>query len=149
MRPLLLASTVFLLALVFATSAAPQGEEEGADQPARALAIQALAILEQGGSHEEAMAKLELAGQAEDKEGVKPPVLEEAMAALEAEDPARGEELLKTAFTSENIHVVGVTVPPGLKTARVAAGIAGGGVLLLAGFGLVRRRRLDRRAGAA
>jgi hypothetical protein len=145
MRPLLVAATAVLIALALVAPAASQDEVA---QPAKALAIQALAILEQGGSHEEAMEKLVLAAEAEDKEGVRPEVLEEAMAALEAEDPARGEELLKTAFTGENVHVVGVTVRPGIETARVAAGVAGGLILLLAVFGLARRARIDRRLGA-
>lgn len=153
MRHVLVAATAALLALALVAPAASHGDEDGGGQPAKALAIQALAILEQGGahegSHEEAMEKLELAAEAEDKEGVKPEVLEEAMAALEEDDPARGEELLKTAFTGENVHVVGVTVRPGIETARLAAGIAGVVVLALAALGLLRRRRLDRRAGSA
>ena len=148
MRPLLFAATTVLLALAFVAPAASSGTEDEVTQPAKALAIQALAILEQGGSYEEAMAKLALAAKAKDKGGVRPEVLEEAMAALEAKDSARGEELLNTAFTGENIHVVGVTIRPVNETARVAAGVAGGLILLLAVFGLTRRARLDRRLGA-
>ena len=71
------------------------------------------------------------------------------VAALEAEEPVRAEELLKTAFTGEDIHVVGVTFRPSIKTARVAAGIAGGVVATLGLLGLMLRRRADRRTGAA
>jgi hypothetical protein len=148
MRRLLFAATAVLLALAFVAPAASTGGAEEVAQPAKALAIQALAILEQGGSHEQAMERLTLAAEAEDKEGVMPQVLEEAMAALEAEDPVRGEELLKTAFTGENVHVVGVTVRPGSNTARVIAGVAGGLILLLAVFGLARRARIERRLDA-
>ena len=139
---------VLVLALASAAPAWADEPEEVENQPARAFAIQALAILEQGGSHEEAMEKLEHALEAEDTDGVKPDALETALTALEEERPDDAERLLLAAFTDENVHVVGVTIRPGSETARVAAGIAGVAVLVLAVTGLVRRRRADRRFAA-
>ena len=137
-----------LVALALAAPAWADEPEEVENQPARALAIQALAILEQGGSHEEAMEKLEHALEAEDTEGVKPEALEAALAALEEEQPDEAERLLLAAFTGENVHVIGVTFRPGIETARVAAGIAGGVLVALAILGLLHQRRADRRLTA-
>jgi hypothetical protein len=150
MRRLAVTGVTVVLWLVLAGAALADEPKEAENQPARALAIQALAILEQGLAHEEAMEKLEHAVEAEDQEGVNRDALEEALTALEAEEPARAEELLQTSvFTDENIHVVGVTVRPGSGAARGAAGIAGALVIALAAFGLVRRGRADRRRDAA
>jgi hypothetical protein len=145
-RPAVVA--VLVLALASAAPAPADEPEEVENQPARAFAIQALAIIEQGGSHEEAMEKLEHALEAEDTEGVNPDALETALTALEEERPDDAERLLLAAFTDENVHVVGVTVRLGSETARLAAGIAGGVVLGIAVAGLVRRRRVDRRFAA-
>jgi len=143
---LVLASALFL---AVATPARANEPMAGDGQPAKALAIQALAILEQGLSQTEAMEKVDLALEAKHQEGVKADVLERAKSALEAGDPGQARQLLQTAFTGTNIHVVGLTVRPGIESVRVAAGIAGGAVLALAALGLLRRQRVDRRVPTA
>lgn len=87
-------------------------------------------------------------GQVVALEGVRTEELETALAALEEERPDDAERILLAAFTDENVHVVGVTIRPGSKTARVAAGIAGVAVLALAVAGLLGRRLADRRHAA-
>ena len=149
MRRLVVTGVTIVLGLVLAGAALGDESMEAENQPAKALAIQALAILEQGLAHEEAMEKLTHAVEAEDQEGVNRKPLKEALTALEAEEPDRAEELLQTSvFTDENIHLVGVTFRPGSGAARIAAGIAGSIVIVLAALGLIRRRRADRRLGA-
>ncbi len=149
MRRLAVTGVTIVLGLVLAGAARADEPIEAENQPARALAIQALAILEQGLAHEEAMEKLEHAVEAEDQEGVNREALEEAFTALEAEEPDRAEQLLLTSvFTDEDIHVVGITFRPGSGATRFAAGIAGALVIGLAALGLIRRGRADRRLGA-
>lgn len=143
-----LLAALLVAALVLAAPALASAPDEATEaMPAEALAIQALSLLEQGGDHEEAMERLELAVEAEDQHGVRPEVLAAALEALEEDEPARAEELLKTAFTEEDIHLVGVTFRPSIETARVAAGIAGGVLAALALLGLLQRRRVDRSLG--
>ena len=149
MRRLVVTGATMVLGLVLAGAALSDESMEAENQPAKALAIQALAILEQGMAHEEAMEKLEHAVEAEDQDGVNGGALKEALAALKAEEPDRAEKLLQTSgFTDENIHLVGVTFRPGSGAARIAAGIAGSIVIVLAALGLIRRQRADRRLGA-
>ena len=149
MRRLVVTGVTMVLGLVLAGAALSDESMEAENQPAKALAIQALAILEQGMAHEEAMEKLEHAVEAEDQDGVNGGALKEALAALKAEEPDRAEKLLQTSgFTDENIHLVGVTFRPGSGAARIAAGIAGSIVIVLAALGLIRRQRADRRLGA-
>jgi hypothetical protein len=149
MRRLVVTGFTIVVGLVLAGAALADEPMEAENQPAKALAIQALAILEQGLAHEEAMEKLEHAVEAEDQEGVNPEALKEAFTALEAEEPDRAEELLQTSvFNDENIHLVGVTFRPGSGATRIAAGTAGTIVIGLAALGLIRRRRADRRLGS-
>lgn len=149
MRRLAVTGVTIVLGLVLAGAALGDESMEADNQPAKALAIQALAILEKGLAHEEALEKLTHAVEAKDQEGVNRKPLEEALTALEAEEPDRAEELLQTSvFTDENIHLVGVTFRPGSGAARIVAGIAGTVVIGLAALGLLRRRRADRHLGA-
>lgn len=107
--------------------------------PASVLALQALSVLEQGLSHEEALERLELAVESGDQEGVDMRVVREALAALQQEEPDRAEALLKTAFPEQE-HVIGVTFRPSVETARIVAGVVGGVLVALAVLGLLRGR---------
>ena len=145
------ALTVGLAAvLALATPAwADEGmEEQGAEaEPARALALQALALLEQGRAHEEAEGKLDSALAAEDQGGVDLRALRAAHEALHREAAAEAERLLQDAFPGGGEHVVGVTYRPGSEAALVVSGIAGSLLLGAAALGLVRCREADTRYG--
>ncbi len=150
MKALLVAVLGSLVLALTPVAWASEGmEEENAAQTAKALSLQALAILEQGLAHEEATEKLDLALEAEDQDGVDLRALRAAHSALHEEDAAAAERLLQHAFAGEASHLVGVTYRPEIGWAQVAAGIAGGVVLVLGALGLVRRSRADRRYGAA
>lgn len=121
-------------------------EEQGARaEPARALTLQALALLEQGRAHEEAEERLDAALAAEDKGGVDLRALRAAHEALHREAVAEAEQLLQGAFPGGGEHVVGVTYRPGSETALVLAGVFGSLLLGAAALGLVRRGRADAR----
>lgn len=123
-------------------------EERGAQaEPARALTLQALSLLEQGRAHEEAEERLDLALEAEDKGGVDLRALRAAHEALHREEAAEAERLLQDAFPGGGEHVVGVTYRPGSESALVISGIAGSLLLVAAALGLVRRRATDSRYG--
>lgn len=141
------------LAAALALSApawADQGMEErgAAAEPARALTLQALALLEQGRAHEEAEERLDAALAAGDKGGVDLRALRAAHEALHREAAAEAERLLQDAFPGGGEHVVGVTYRPGSESALVVSGIAGSLLLGAAALGLVRRREADRRYGS-
>lgn len=141
------------LALAAALAAAPQAlagggttdEMSSPAQPARALALQALALLEQGRGHQQAEQKLDEALAAGDKGQLDLRALRAAHAALHREAATEAARLLADAFPAGSSHVVGVTFRPQIATARLAAGIAGAVVVAAAAGGLLLRRRLDRR----
>lgn len=143
MRILAIGLAAFALA---APARAGDGMEEGGAQaePARALTLQALALLEQGQAHDAAEAKLDAALAARDKGGVDLRALRVAHEALHREAAAEAERLLQRAFPSGE-HVVGVTYRPGSESALLVAGIAGSLLLGAAALGLVRRRAADNR----
>jgi hypothetical protein len=146
---LLAAAAVAALGLAApALGATGTDEMGGAAQPARALALQALALLEQNRGHEEALQKLDQALAARDKTELHLRALRAAHEALHRESVAEAARLLRNAFPAGSSHVVGVTYRPRIATARVAAGLAGAGVLAAAAAGLLRRRRHDQRHGA-
>ena len=130
--------------------AAPARADEGMDEdgaraePARALTLQALALLEQGAAHEAAEEKLDLALEADDKGGIDLRALRAAHEALHREEAAEAERLLAEAFPAGE-HVVGVTYKPGSASALVVSAIAGALLLAAAALGLLRRREADRR----
>lgn len=122
------------------------GDEEGelGAQPARALALQALSILEQGVSHELAMEKLDLALASPDQDDVDVGALRRARAALAGERPERAEELLRRVFPEDDEHLIGVTLRPHRGAPELVAGIIAAAIGALAVLGLVRRRRAER-----
>jgi hypothetical protein len=140
---------VVVVALAAAAPAWAAGGDKNMAQTTRALSQQALALIEQGRSHEEAAAKLDeaLASNVPGKVNLR--AIRAAHEALHAEDVARARQLLQHAFPGEDSHVVGVTFRPQIETAQVAAGITGAFVLALAGGGLLWRRRVDARRTAA
>ena len=117
------------------------GDEEGelGAQPARALALQALSILEQGVSHELALAS-------PDQDDVDVGALRRARAALAGERPERAEELLRRVFPEDDEHLIGVTLRPHRGTPELIAGIIAAVIAALALLGLVRRRGAERPA---
>lgn len=141
---------VALLAVLVtaAPALAGGGTNEMPGQPANALALQALALLELGRGHEAAVAKLDQALAAGDKGGVNVRILRAAHEALHRDAAAEAARLLRDAFPPGSSHVVGVTYRPRIETARVAAGVAGAIALAAAAAALLRRSRLDRRRTA-
>lgn len=142
----LLGATLAFAAPAWATAG---GGGENAAQTSRALSLQALALLEQGRSHEAAMEKLDQALASGVKGEIDLRAIRAAHAALHEEDVAAARRLLQHAFPGKSSHVVGVTFRPQIRTARLAVGIAGGFVFALAVAGLVWRRRTDARRTAA
>lgn len=144
------AGALAVVAGVALSLAAPAAADEAMEkagvkaEPARALALQALSLLEQAAAHEAAEAKLDDALAADDKGGVDLRALRAAHEALHQEEAAEAERLLQDAFPGGD-HVVGVTYRPGSETALVVSGIAGSLLLGAAALGLVRRRRADAR----
>lgn len=153
-RTLLLAAAAALAlaaaAPVAAAPPAPSGMNEMGSpaQPSDALALQALALLEQGRGHQQAEQKLDQALAAGDKGDLDLQALRRAHAALHRESAAEAAALLRDAFPPGSSHVVGVTYRPQLATTRVVAGIIGAAVLAAAAAGLLQRRRADARRGA-
>ena len=139
-------AVVFLLVLVLVPAAAAHGDEEQASIPARDLALQALAILDQGGSHELAMEKLELALESTDTSGVDLSIVRLARSALSEELVAEATSLMERAFTDDEQHVVGASLQTGLGTGQIAAVTAGAVLLVLAVVGLASPRLKERRA---
>lgn len=136
------------LALPAAAAAAADPTMGGTEaEPARVLALQALALLEQGRAHEQAETKLDAALAAENKGGLDLRALRAAHQALHREAAAEAERLLEDAFPGGGEHVVGTTYRPGGTAALVASGIAGSLLLGAAALGLVRRREADARYG--
>ncbi len=138
---------LLVTAAVAAPASAGEGHEEDATQTARALSLQALALLEQGRGHEEATEKLDEALEAENKGDIDLRALRAAHAALHEEDLEAARAELRHAFPDH--HVVGVTFRPAIGTAGLIGGIVGGVTLAVAAFLLARRRRADRRYGMA
>lgn len=136
-----------LAALVLAAPAAAADEMGAPAEPARALAQQALALLERG-RDEAAQEKLDQAIAATDTAGVDLTRLRGAHAALDGGGAAEAERLLRDVFPTESSHVVGVTYRPQLTTARVVAGLIGAALAAAAAAGLVRRRRSEARLRA-
>ncbi len=146
---------LLLLAAAALALAGPALAEEGGDehdenpaQTAKALSLQALALLDAGRSHQEAVEKLDAALEASDTHGVDLRAIRAAHQALHDEEVEAAHSILHEAFPGTP-HLVGVTFRPASGAAEVAAAVAGGLLLVLAGLGLARRRRADRRLGAA
>lgn len=149
MRRAALAALALALALAAPAWADPSMEEGGEQaEPARALALQALALLEQGRGHQEAELKLDAALAAGDKGGIDLRALRAAHEALHREAAAEAERLLQDAFPGGE-HLVGVTYRPGSQAALVASGIAGALLLGIAALGIARRRKADERLAGA
>lgn len=143
-----LASTLAAALALAAPAWADDGMEGAQANRASALARQALALLEQGGDHQAAEAKLDAALAAGEKGGVDLRALRAAHEALHREAAAEAERLLQEAFPGGDKHVVGVTYRPGSQTALLISGIAGSVLLGAAALGLVRRRVADERYGS-
>lgn len=142
MRALLLVAAALLIAApAFADEGMP---EKDPTETAQALSLQALAILDWGLSHEEALEKLDAALEAEDKGGVDLRALRAAHEALEAEEVEKAHELLHGVFPSGVSHLAGVTYRPPIGAAEIAALAVGALAIVLAALGLVRRRRAER-----
>jgi hypothetical protein len=116
---------------------------EGPQTP-DALALQALAVLEQGLSGDLAAEKLEEALASKDAGKVSPLLLRDARRALARGDEAAAVGFLRRAFPPDDQHVVGATLRPALGANGFTAGAIGGLVIILAGVGLLRRRAADR-----
>lgn len=130
--------------------AAEAEDEDGhghgsAGATAEALSLQALAILEQGMSHEEATEKLDAALAGQVAGGVDLAAVRAAHEALHAGDAAAAKAMLHDAFRGDRSHLVGLTFRPRIGTAGLVVGIAGGVALALALAGIARRRRVERR----
>lgn len=142
MRVLAVAAAALLLA---APALADEGMgEENPAQTAQALSLQALAILDWGLSHEEALEKLDAALEADDKGGVDLRALRAAHEALEREEVEKAHELLHGVFPGGVSHLAGVTYRPAVGAGEVV--VLGLGILaiVLAAFGLARRRHAER-----
>lgn len=118
-------------------------DEENAAQTARALSLQALALLEQTQEHKKATEKLDDALKAKNTGDVDLRALRDAHAALHQENVKAAREQLRHAFPDH--HVVGATFRPTVGAGELGVGIAGGVVLALALVGLALRRRADER----
>lgn len=143
-----------LLATVVLVPVAPAwatggGEGENMAQTARALSLQALALLEQGRGHEEATEKLDEALASDVPGEIDLRAIRAAHSALHRADVEAAKRLLQDAFPGDDGHVVGVTFRPEIGTATVAAGIGGGVVLGVALAALLWRRRVDERRAAS
>lgn len=145
---------VILLAVAALAAAAPAGAGNGMGgmQPdtasradtAKALSLQALAILAEGRGHEQAVEKLDRALATGGKGDIDLQAIRAAHAALHQEDTAAARRLLEHAFPGKESHLVGVTYRPRLGGAELAAGIAAVALLLAGAAGLAHRRRLER-----
>jgi len=149
-RLMLLLLAAAALALAGPALADEGGEEhdENPAQTAKALSLQALAILDWGLSHEEAVEKLDMALEAEDKGGVDLRAIRAAHDALHKEQVEAAHSVLHEAFPGTP-HLAGTTFRPGSGAAEFAAAIAGIALLGLAAMGLLHRRRRDREIHAA
>ncbi len=146
---------LLLVAVAALVSAGPaladeggEGHDENPAQTAKALSLQALAILDWGLSHEEAVEKLDMALEADDKRGVDLRAIRAAHDALHEEQVEAAHSVLHDAFPGTP-HLAGATFRPASGAAQLAAAIAGIVLLGLAATGLVRRRRRDREIHAA
>lgn len=137
---------VIAAALVLAAPALADGGmgEESRTQTAQVLSLQALALLDAGLAHEEALEKLDAALKAGDQGGVDLRALRAAHQALEAEEVERAHELLHGVFPSGVSHLAGVTYRPPVGASEVVALVVGVLAILVAALGLVRRRRAER-----
>lgn len=142
-----------LAALAALAVAAPAGADPASGgmnkmsapaQPAKVLALQALALLEQGREHQQAEQKLDEALAADDRGGIDMRALRRAHQALHREAAAEASRLLEDAFPRGSTHVVGVTYRPQLATTRVVAGVGGAALGGAAAAGLLLRRRRER-----
>lgn len=145
-RLLLLLLAAAALALAGPALADEGGKEhdENPAQTAKALSLQALAILDWGLSHEEAVEKLDLALEADDKRGVDLRAIRAAHDTLHEEQVEAAHSILHEAFPGTP-HLVGATFRPASGAAQLAAAIAGIALLGLAAMGLLHRRRCDLR----
>ena len=141
------AALLAVLSLAIAAPAlADQGMDEHEENPAQtadALALQALAILDAGLPHEEAIEKLDEAIEAGEPGEADLRAIRAAHSALHQEEVEQGHQILHEAFPGTP-HLVGVTFRPLVGGAQIAAGAAGAVLLGLAAVGLVRRRRAER-----
>lgn len=146
----LLALAAAALALVAPALASDGMEKTGTPAgPARALALQALALLEQGRGHQQAEQKLDQALGAGDRGNLDVRALRAAHAALHRQSTAEAQTLLRDAFPAGSSHLVGVTYRPRIATARVVAGALGIALAVVAALGLHARRRSEQRSGLA
>lgn len=145
------------LALAVPTGASAHGDEELpaseqaeievlAEQPARVLAQQALALLEVSGDAHEAGVRLDAAMESQDQGDVDRTLLTEATETLDGGDPQAAAPLLDQALSrplgaeqGKALHEAGREFEPGTGTQEVVAIIAGA-VLLLSGVFPLRRR---------
>ena len=137
---------VIVAALLLATPAlADEGmPKEDPTETAQVLSLQALAILDAGLSHEEALEKLDAALEAGDKGGVDLRALRAAHEALEQEEVEKAHKLLHGVFPSGVSHLAGVTYRPSVGAGEIAALVVGVLAIVGAALGLVRRRRAER-----
>ena len=140
------AAAIAALALAVAPTALGAEEmgkhEENPAQGAQALALQALAMLDAGFPHEQAIEKLDEALKDREAGDVDLRAIRAAHAALHKEEIEQGHHMLHKAFPGTP-HLVGVTFRPVVGGAEVAAGAAGAFLIVLAAVGLVRQRRTE------
>jgi tetratricopeptide (TPR) repeat protein len=153
--PLLLAAVVWLST---ATPAFGHGDEEMpaseeaevaelAEQPARILAQQALALLAVRDDAEEAAIRLDAALESQDQDDIDADLLAEATETLDGGDPEGALPLLDEALSrplgserGEALHEAGRELSPGSCGEELAAIIAGVVFLLIGGAALARHR---------
>ena len=141
MRALLAAAAALLLA---SPALADEGmPKEDPTKTAQVLSLQALAILDAGLSHEEALEKLDAALEAGDKGGVDLRALRAAHEALEEEEVEKAHGLLHGVFPGGVSHLAGVTYRPGIGAEEVVVLVVGVLAISVAALGLVRRRRAE------
>lgn len=137
MRALLAALAV--LALVGASPVlASGGEDAETSQTADALALQGLAVLEQGLSTSIAVEKLDEVLTAAPGGEVDRADVQLARDAAARGDRRRATILLEGAFPPDMAHVVGVTLRPGRGGSAIGAGVIGAVLILLAAVALRR-----------
>ena len=142
MRALLVVVAALLLASpVLADEGMP---EQDPTKTAQILSLQALAILDAGLGHEQALKKLDAALKAGDQGGVDLRALRAAHEALEAEEVERAHEQLHGVFPGGVSHLAGVTYRPPIGAEEVVVLAIGALLIVLAALGLVRRRRVER-----
>ena len=155
---------VFAAALI-ATLIAPgpafaHGEKdevaELAQQPARVLAQQAIALVRVRGDAEEAAMRLDAAVESKDKSDIDPVLLKRAMEALDDGDSDRAVTQLDQALSrplgsdrGKMLHEAGREFRPAVGAQEVVAIVVGAAALLLGLFALAAARRRPQRGSIA